>query len=195
MRVKTVYVKVLRFNLPPREQRAQMKNIGPEEGKIKILVDSFVCDEAQLIINTLKLGKLPLEFDIKNLKMTSIGPDGPMHFDADLTNPKPVGNVLSSGSFGPWQGEPSQHSGTAPIPSTTWIWGRSRYWRIRRPPEYGGLDNFVGRQNRYSDFRVATAMRMTPLYEFHAIRTELWRHIPSTGKSRNSEFGAGGAAQ
>ena len=37
--------------------------------------------------------------------MTSIGPDAPMHFDANLTNPKPVGNVLSSGSFGPWQAD------------------------------------------------------------------------------------------
>src|SRR5260370_6616889 len=105
MRVKTVYVRGLRLNLPPREQRGQMTKLGPEGGKIKILVDSFVCDEAQLIINTLKPGKLPLEFDIKNLKMTSIGPDGPMHFDAYLPNPKPVGNVLSSGWFGPWQAD------------------------------------------------------------------------------------------
>src|ERR1700694_1583249 len=105
MHVKTVYVKGLRLNLPPREQRAQMRNMGPEGGTIKILVDSFVCDEAQLIINTLKPGKLPLEFDIKSLTMTSIGPDRPMHFDADLTNPKPVGNVLSSGSFVLWQAD------------------------------------------------------------------------------------------
>src|SRR6202165_6347419 len=105
MRVKTVYVKGLQLNLPPREQRGQMKNIGLEGGKIKILVDSFVCDEAQLIINTLRPGKMPLEFDVKSLKMTSIGPDGAMHFDADLTNPKPVGNVLSSGSFVLWQAD------------------------------------------------------------------------------------------
>src|SRR6202165_5483636 len=65
MRVKTVYVKGLQLNLPPREQRGQMKNIGLEGGKIKILVDSFVCDEAQLIINTLRPGKMPLEFDVK----------------------------------------------------------------------------------------------------------------------------------
>src|SRR5258708_16060457 len=105
MRVNTVYVKGLRLNLPPREQRDQMKNIGPDGGKIKILVDSFVCDEAQLIINTLKPGKLPLEFDIKSLKMTTIGPDGPIHFDAYLTNPNPVSTVLSSGWFGPWQAD------------------------------------------------------------------------------------------
>src|SRR6202521_5187184 len=105
MRVKKVYLRGLRLHLPHREQSGQMTKPGLEGRKIKILVDSFVCDEAQLIINALKPGKLPLEFDIKSLKMTSIGPDGPMHFDANLTKPKPVGNVLSSGSFGPWQAD------------------------------------------------------------------------------------------
>jgi AsmA-like C-terminal region len=103
--VNTVYVKGLQLNLPPREQRGEMKNMGPRGGKIEIIVDRLVCDKTQLIINTLRPGKLPLEFDIENLKMTSIGPDGPMHFDANLTNPKPVGNVLSSGSFGPWRAD------------------------------------------------------------------------------------------
>src|SRR6195256_134615 len=175
MRVKTVYVKGLRLNLPPREQRGQMKNIGPEGGKIKILVDSFVCDEAQLIINTLKPGKLPLEFDIKSLKMTSIGPDGPMHFDADLTNPKPVGNVLSSGSFGPWQADSPRDT---PV-SGTYSFNHADLGTIKgiggilsSTGEYGGtLDNIVvdGKTDT-PDFRVATAGRMVPLHtEFHAI--------------------------
>ena len=175
MRVKTVYVKGLRLNLPPREQRAQMRNLGPDGGKIKILVDSFVCDEAQLIINTLKPGKLPLEFDIKSLKMTSIGPDGPLHFDADLTNPKPVGNVLSSGSFGPWQADSPRDT---PV-SGTYSFSHADLGTIEgiggilsSTGEYGGtLDNIVvdGKTDT-PDFRVATAGRMVPLQtEFHAI--------------------------
>src|ERR1700674_4778818 len=173
MRVKTVYVKGLRLNLPPREQRAQMKNIGPEGGKIRILVDSFVCDEAQLIINTLKPGKLPLEFEIKSLKMTSIGPDGPMHFDANLTNPKPVGNVLSSGSFGPWQADSPRDT---PV-SGTYSFNNADLGTIKgiggilsSTGEYGGtLDNIVvdGKTDT-PDFRVATAGRMVHT-EFHAI--------------------------
>jgi hypothetical protein len=100
MHVNTVYVQGLTLNLPPKEQR------GPVHGgKIKIAVDRFVCDGAVLIINTLKPGKLPLEFDIESLKMTTIGPDLPMHFDARLTNPKPVGDIDSSGSFGPWRAD------------------------------------------------------------------------------------------
>jgi AsmA-like C-terminal region len=175
MRVKTVYVRGLRLNLPPREQRGQMTRLGPEGGKIKILVDSFVCDEAQLIINTLKPGKLPLEFDFKNLKMTSIGPDGPMHFDADLTNPKPVGNVLSSGWFGPWQANSPRDT---PV-NGTYSFNHADLGTIKgiggilsSTGEYGGtLDNIVvdGKTDT-PDFRVATAMRMVPLHtEFHAI--------------------------
>jgi hypothetical protein len=175
MRVKTVYVKGLQLNLPPREQRAQMKNIGPEGGKIKILVDSFVCDEAKLIINTLRPGRLPLEFDIKRLKMTSIGPDGPMHFDADLINPKPVGNVLSSGSFGPWQADGPRDT---PVRGT-YSFNHADLGTIKgiggilsSTGEYGGtLDNIVvdGKTDT-PDFRVATSGRMVPLHtEFHAI--------------------------
>ncbi len=103
MHVDTVYLKGLELNLPPREQRGEIKNMRTEGGHIKIIVDKFVGRDVQLIVNTLKPGKLPLEFDIETLKMSSIGPHGPMHFDANLTNPKPVGNILSSGSFGPWQ--------------------------------------------------------------------------------------------
>ena len=63
-----MYVKGLTLNLPPREQRGEIKNMGPKGGKIKIVVDKFVCDQAQLIINTLRPGKLPLEFDIEKLE-------------------------------------------------------------------------------------------------------------------------------
>src|SRR3982074_3157396 len=175
MRVKTVYVKGLKLNLPPREQRAQMKNMGPEGGKIKILVDSFVCDGAQLIINTLRPGKLPLEFDIKSLKMTSIRPDGPMHFEGDLTNPKPVGNVLSSGSFGPWQADSPRDT---PV-SGTYSFNHADLGTIKgiggvmaATRKYAGpLDNIVvdGKTDT-PDFRVATSGRIVPLHtEFHAI--------------------------
>jgi hypothetical protein len=152
-----------------------MKNIGPDGGKIKILVDSFVCDEAQLIINTLRPGKLPLEFDIKSLKMTSIGPEGPMHFDADLTNPKPVGNVLSSGSFGPWQADSPRDT---PV-SGSYSFNHADLGTINgiggilsSTGEYGGtLDNIVvdGKSDT-PDFRIATGGRTVPLHtEFHAI--------------------------
>jgi hypothetical protein len=105
MHVDTVYIKGLALNLPPREQRAQMRNLERHSEKIKIEVDKFVCDGAALVINTVKPGKLPLEFDIESLTMTRIGTNQPLHFDAKLINPKPVGNIVSSGLFGPWQAD------------------------------------------------------------------------------------------
>ena len=98
--VGTVFVKGLQLNLPPREHRSELNKMKPKGGKIEIIVDELICDSAQLIVNTLRPGKLPLEFDIESLKMTRVGPGFPMHFDANLTNPKPVGQIHSSGLFG-----------------------------------------------------------------------------------------------
>jgi AsmA-like C-terminal region len=172
--VDTVYLKGLQLNLPPKEQRAQME-MAPKAGKIKIVVDKFMSDGAQLIINTLKPGKLPLEFNIASLKMTSIGPDAPLHFDADLTNPKPVGNIVSSGSFGPWQAEnPRQTpvSGTysfrdADLGTIKGIGGI-----LSSTGKYTGtLENIVvDGATDTPDFRIAISGRSVPLHtDFHAI--------------------------
>ncbi len=103
MHVDTVFVKGLEINLPPRETRHEMTNMGSKTGKMKIFVDKFVCEDTKLIINTSKPGKAPLEFDIGDLKMKDIGPGQAMQFDATLVNPKPVGDIQSTGLFGPWQ--------------------------------------------------------------------------------------------
>src|SRR5208337_1655920 len=52
-----------------------------------------------------KPGKLPLEFAIAHIKLTHVRPDKPMQFDAELTNPRPAGKILTSGSMGPWSVE------------------------------------------------------------------------------------------
>jgi hypothetical protein len=175
MHVDTVYIKGLQLNLPPREHRDEMKKMEPKAGKIKIVVDRFVSDRAQLIVNTLKPGKLPLEFDIESLKMTTIGPDSPLHFDANLTNPKPVGNVLSSGSFGPWQADSPRDT---PV-SGTYSFSHADLGTIK------GIGGMLSSTGRYAgtldkivvdgatdtpDFRIATSGRPVPLHtDFHAI--------------------------
>jgi AsmA-like C-terminal region len=103
MHVDTVFVKGLELNIPPKEDRQQTANLRARAGKMKIFVDKFVCEDTKLIVNTSKPGKPPLEFDIKNLKMKDIGPGQALHFDAMLVNPKPVGDIQSSGWFGPFQ--------------------------------------------------------------------------------------------
>ena len=100
MRVHTVDVSGLSLNIPPKEDRQQMGNMR-ERGKMSIAVDQFVCEDAKLVINTSRPGKAPLVFEISNLTMRDIGPGLPFRFDATLVNPKPVGDIQSSGQFGP----------------------------------------------------------------------------------------------
>jgi hypothetical protein len=175
MHVDTIYVKGLRLDLPPREQRGQLKTFAPKGGKIRIVVDTLVCDPAQLVINTLRPGKLPLEFDIASLKMTSIGPDGPMHFDANLTNPRPVGDILSSGSFGPWVTDSPRDT---PV-NGTYSFSHADLGTIKgiagilsSTGSYAGvLDRIVvDGATDTPDFRIAISGRRVPLHtDFHAI--------------------------
>jgi len=174
MHVDTVYVKGLELNLPPREHRSEMNNMEPKGGKIEIIVDRLVCDKAQLIVNTLRPGRRPLEFDIESLKMTSIGPGSPLHFDANLTNPKPVGHILSSGLFGPWQADSPRdtpvsgtysfdHADLGTIKGLAGIlWSTGKYAGI--------LDNIVvDGATDTPDFRVAISGRSVHLHtDFHA---------------------------
>jgi hypothetical protein len=173
--VDTVFVKGLQLNLPPREHRSEMNNMEPKGGKIEIIVDKLVCDKAQLIINTLRPGKLPLEFDIENLKMTGVGSGSPMHFDANLTNPKPVGQVLSTGLFGPWQPDSPRDT---PL-SGTYSFDHADLGTIK------GIGGILSSTGKYAgildkivvdgatdtpDFRLAISGRTVPLHtDFHAI--------------------------
>jgi AsmA-like C-terminal region len=175
MHVNTVYIKGLTMNLPPREQRGEIKNMGPPGGKIKIVVDKFVCDQATLIINTLRPGKLPLEFDIATLNMTRIGPNEPLHFDANLTNPKPVGNILSSGSFGPWRADSPRDtpvSGTYSFTDADLGTIKGIGGILSSKGQYAGsLDHIVvDGATDTPDFRIAISGRPVPLHtDFHAI--------------------------
>lgn len=103
MHVDTVYVKGLELNIPPKEDRGEIAKMDKGGRKISIVVDKFVCEDTELLINTSKPGKPPLEFAIGSLRMKDVGPGQPMHFDATLVNPKPVGDIQSSGLFGPWR--------------------------------------------------------------------------------------------
>jgi len=173
--VDTVYVEGLQLNLPPREQRGEMSTIGPKSRKIRIVVDRLVCDHTQLIINTLRPGKLPLEFDIDSLKMTQIGPGSPMHFDANLINPKPVGRVISSGLFGPWQPDSPRDtpvSGSYSFDHADLSTIKGIGGMLSSTGKYSGvLDKIVvDGETDTPDFRIATSGRPVPLHtDFHAI--------------------------
>ncbi len=101
--VSTVYVQGMEFSLPPKEQRGRMPEQPKGNGKISLVVDKIICTDSLLVIETNKPNKLPLEFDLAKITLTDVGPGQPFHFVANLTNPKPVGDIASTGSFGPFE--------------------------------------------------------------------------------------------
>jgi hypothetical protein len=111
MRIVTVYVQGMQLNIPPKQERGPLLPNGQAgddpkrrgQPRIGLVVDKIVCSDATISIETNKPGKLPLVFDIRNLTLRDVGLKKPLLFTASLVNPKPVGNILSTGHFGPWQ--------------------------------------------------------------------------------------------
>ncbi len=173
--VDTVYVKGMELNLPPKEDRREFTNMGTGSNKMTMFVDKFVCEDTKLIINTSKPGKVPLEFDISDLRMKDIGPGQPMHFDATLVNPKPVGDIKSTGLFGPWNADDPRETpvqgeysfSNADLGTLKGIGGI-----LSSTGKYAGtLNNIVvdGKTDT-PDFRIASSGHPVPLHtDFHAI--------------------------
>lgn len=121
--VNHVQVTGLSIHIPPKDQRANMPHLnsgskpGVDEshGKIDILVRVIDVDHADLVIENGKPGKVPLEFVIHKLVLQSVGAGRPMAFHATLVNPKPIGNIDSSGDFGPFNAE---SPGDTPVDGT-----------------------------------------------------------------------------
>ncbi len=105
LHIGLVEVHGLRLTIPPKGQRSAMPKSGKSHGKISILIDMIVCNDATLTIMTDRPNKLPLQFQIHALTLTRVGNNKPMHFVAQLVNPRPVGAIASSGNFGPWNAD------------------------------------------------------------------------------------------
>jgi len=175
MHVDTIYVSGLTMNVPPKNERQQMNNMHKRGGKMSIFVDSFVCVDTKLIINTAKPGKLPLEFDIGDLRMKDIGPGQPLRFDATLVNPKPVGDIKSVGQFGPFNEQSPRDSALAGNYSFT----NADLGTLKGIggilSSTGAYKGTLGRievegQTDTPDFRIAISGHPVPLHtDFHAI--------------------------
>ncbi len=111
--VNHVQVTGLSIHLPPKDQRSNMPHLGGQSnGKVDILVRIIDVDHADLVIENGKPGKVPLNFVINKLRLQSVGSGRPMRFHATLVNPKPIGNIDSTGDFGPFN---AQDPGSTPV--------------------------------------------------------------------------------
>jgi hypothetical protein len=107
-RVVSVKVRGLQVNIPPKEERGPAMPDDPKrkgQPMLGIAVDRIECTDAKVVIETSKPDKKPLEFAIGRLVLTDVGARKPLNYEAVLVNPKPVGEVHSTGHFGPWQND------------------------------------------------------------------------------------------
>jgi AsmA-like C-terminal region len=105
--IRGVHLDNMVITVPPRGQ-ALGEPAAPPATKIKkplprITIDQVVCDNTTLLILPKQSGKQPLDFDIHDLVLGSVGAGKPFSFRGNLTNAKPVGEIRTSGNFGPWQ--------------------------------------------------------------------------------------------
>ena len=101
--IHVVELKGLHVNLPPKTHfghPAAARASGG--GLVKFDVEEMEGSGAELVVGTDKPGKLPLKFEIAHFKVTGIGSGQAMGYDAELTNPRPVGTIHAKGRFGPW---------------------------------------------------------------------------------------------
>jgi hypothetical protein len=110
--ISEVRLQGLELHLPPRSHFLHFdpqtntgvpQQLQPGLLHVQFELGSVSCTGAHLVLETSKPGKLPMEIFIRHFRVTNIQPNSTMHFEADLTNPRPVGIVHTQGTFGPWQ--------------------------------------------------------------------------------------------
>ena len=178
VKISVVELRGLDIDVPPKTHFTHKP--APEHAEehgtplLRFDVESINCDDARLTLETDKPGKLPLEFDIAHIKLTGSTADGAMQFDAKLTNPKPAGTILTTGTVGPWKVDD---------PGETPLSGSYRFEHadlgvfkgiagiLQSTGRYEGVlrDLVVDGQTDTPDFRLTSFGTVVPLHtEFHA---------------------------
>ena len=157
----------------------------------------ITCDHSGLVIDTFKPDKQPKHFELKHIVLHDVGPKDPWHYDASLTNAIPRGEILASGTFGPWQ---TASPGESPV-TGHYTFEHADLNTIRG---IGGIlssvGDFTGQLDRIvvdgttetPAFSLDTANHPVPLHtRFHAIVDGLngdTRLEPVNATLRNSHF-------
>jgi hypothetical protein len=103
--IGTVELSGLEIHIPPRQARLAGGPVQRRSGKIEILVDHFLCEHSDLIIDNGNPDKEPKHFALDRIELWRIGPDAPLRYDATLVNAIPRGDIHATGTFGPWIAE------------------------------------------------------------------------------------------
>jgi hypothetical protein len=101
-----IYVENMTITIPPRGEKKEPAAPASEKKNLPTtIVDEIVCNDTDLVIVPKKEGKEPLDFEIHDLVLKSVGAGRPFDFHGNLTNAKPQGEIATRGTFGPWNAD------------------------------------------------------------------------------------------
>jgi hypothetical protein len=109
--VNRVTLDGVEIQIPPKGERPNMGShndpsaSAPKETSSGVLIEEVLARNAHLTILPRDKTKVPLRFDIHDLGLESAGKNVAMRYQATLTNPKPKGEINSTGVFGPWSAD------------------------------------------------------------------------------------------
>jgi hypothetical protein len=108
------------IHVPPRSARQAASAAAPlQPGRsgtlARFVVERMECDLAELVLETDKPDKLPMDFSLHQLRLSHIAAADAVQFETEIVNPRPVGIIRSAGRFGPWQ---AADPGASPVEGT-----------------------------------------------------------------------------
>ena len=101
----TAYAQGLVMTIPPADDRTTIAQGNPKkrnQPRNSLFLNKLVATDSRLVLESSKPGKPPIVFNFKEFVLEDPGKNDPFVFDAVLVNPKPVGEVHTTGHIGPW---------------------------------------------------------------------------------------------
>ena len=127
-------------NHESRNNKSRNNESRKNELASRVVVDEIVCDNTDIVIIPKKVGVQPLDWDIHDLVLDSVGRDKPFAFRAHLTNGKPIGEIATLGQFGPWD---------ADVPGDSPVSGKYEFTDADLGP-FPGIAGILSSDGKYS---------------------------------------------
>jgi AsmA-like protein len=104
--ITMVRLKGLDIHFPPRSRMRRASEPKPENDSSKptvsLMIDALDCTDVRFTHESDDPNKVPLEFLISRFRAKKVHSGSPVNFEAIVQNPKPPGEIHTTGSFGPW---------------------------------------------------------------------------------------------
>ena len=117
-RLSNVRLVSLHLQVPAKEPAGEPSPVMPltySEGGGSVAIGTITADGAVLDFLSDKSGVQPLRLIARKIVLRDVGSEGPLTYQTEIYNPRPEGEIRSSGTWGPWD---PHHPGTTALKGT-----------------------------------------------------------------------------